>query len=46
MGASGAAYYGQSPTPHGRMSTVLTQDELEHFEQKVSTVMQLRNHCS
>ena len=47
MGAYGAALYGKARTAAGQMSTVLTQDELEHFEQKVSTVQcgGCGNHC-
>ena len=47
MGAYGAALYGKARAAAGQMSTVLTQDELEHFEQKVSTVQcgGCGNHC-
>ena len=47
MGAYGAALYGKARTAAGQMSTVLTQDELEHFEQKVSAVQcgGCGNHC-
>ena len=47
MGAYGAALYGKARAATGQMSTVLTQDELEHFEQKVSTVQcgGCGNHC-
>ena len=47
MGAYGAALYGKARAAAGQMSTVLTQNELEHFEQKVSTVQcgGCGNHC-
>ena len=45
MGAYGAALYGKARAAAGQMSTVLTQDELEHFEQKVSTVQCGRVLC-
>lgn len=38
MGAYGRALYGKARAAAGQMNAVLTQDELEHFEQKVSTV--------
>lgn len=47
MGAYGAALYGRAHAASGSVSTVLTQDELEQFTQKVSTVAcsGCGNHC-
>ena len=47
MGAYGAALHGRSHADAGARSTVLTEEELEHFSQKVNTVQcqGCGNHC-
>lgn len=47
MGAYGAALYGQRHAEKGKKSTLLSKQELEHFEQKIQafTCQMCTNHC-